>query len=116
MLVQFGLSTLVLYLFPRFRPRHEFGDDNTSKTADEPLSSEMRIMDQPSDPVQKPLMTKQFYLTRIGPCAAATGLDIGLGNMSLKFISLTFYSMLSSIPHPQEIATTRMIVRRVKRD
>ena len=40
----------------------------------------------------KPLMTRMFYLTRIGPCGAATGLDIGLGNMSLKFISLTFYS------------------------
>jgi solute carrier family 35 protein C2 len=37
-------------------------------------------------------MTKMFYLTRIGPCGAATGLDIGLGNTSLKFITLTFYS------------------------
>ena len=38
-------------------------------------------------------MTGWFYLSRIGPCGAATGLDIGLGNMSLKFISLTFFSM-----------------------
>lgn len=38
-------------------------------------------------------MSKMFYLTRIAPCGAATGLDIGLGNTSLKFISLTFYSM-----------------------
>ena len=38
-------------------------------------------------------MTKMFYFTRVGPCGAATGLDIGLGNMSLKFITLTFYSM-----------------------
>ena len=37
-------------------------------------------------------MTRMFYVTRIGPCGAATGLDIGLGNMSMKFISLTFYS------------------------
>ena len=37
-------------------------------------------------------MTKTFYLTRIGPCGLATGLDIGLGNMSLKFITLTFFS------------------------
>lgn len=41
-------------------------------------------------------MTGWFYLTRIGPCGAATGLDIGLGNMSLKFISLTFYTMCKS--------------------
>ena len=38
-------------------------------------------------------MTGWFFLSRIGPCGAATGLDIGLGNMSLKFISLTFFSM-----------------------
>lgn len=37
-------------------------------------------------------MTKMFYLTRIAPCGVATGLDIGLGNTSLKFITLTFYS------------------------
>jgi solute carrier family 35 protein C2 len=41
---------------------------------------------------EKPLMTKMFYLTRIGPCGVATGLDIGLGNTSLQFITLTFYS------------------------
>lgn len=48
-------------------------------------------------------MTRTFYITRIGPCGAATGLDIGLGNMSLKYITLTFYSKISSpasIPHP----------------
>lgn len=39
-------------------------------------------------------MTKMFYFTRVGPCGAATGLDIGLGNMSLKYITLTFYSTL----------------------
>ncbi|CAD6576255.1 MAG: hypothetical protein ASARMPRED_007667 [Alectoria sarmentosa] len=37
-----------------------------------------------------------FYFTRVGPCGAATGLDIGLGNMSLKFITLTFYTMCKS--------------------
>jgi solute carrier family 35 protein C2 len=43
---------------------------------------------------KKPLMTRWFYLSRIGPCGIATGMDIGLGNMSLKFISLTFFSKL----------------------
>jgi len=37
-------------------------------------------------------MTKMFYLPRLGPCGVATGLDIGLGNTSLQFITLTFYS------------------------
>lgn len=41
-------------------------------------------------------MTKRFYLTRITPCGLATGLDIGLGNMSLKFITLAFYTMCKS--------------------
>ncbi|KAF4629304.1 hypothetical protein G7Y89_g8844 [Cudoniella acicularis] len=45
---------------------------------------------------KKPLMTRWFYFTRIGPCGAATGLDIGLGNTSLKFITLTFYTMCKS--------------------
>ncbi|RYO98551.1 hypothetical protein DL764_007058 [Monosporascus ibericus] len=45
---------------------------------------------------ERPAMTKMFYLTRIGPCGAATGLDIGLGNTSLKFITLTFYTMCKS--------------------
>ncbi|KAA8574141.1 hypothetical protein EYC84_005659 [Monilinia fructicola] len=46
--------------------------------------------------MKKPLMTRMFYFTRIGPCGMATGLDIGLGNMSLKFITLTFYTMCKS--------------------
>jgi solute carrier family 35, member C2 len=43
-------------------------------------------------------MTRWFYLTRLGPCGMATSLDIGLGNTSLKFISLSFYS--KPISHP----------------
>lgn len=41
-------------------------------------------------------MTKSFYLTRISPCGTATALDIGLGNFSLRFISLTFFTMCKS--------------------
>lgn len=41
-------------------------------------------------------MTKSFYLTRLVPCGTATSLDIGLGNMSLKYISLTFLTMCKS--------------------
>ena len=83
MIVQFSLSCLVLYLFPRFRPRH---DAITNPDDSRVLRSERATN------TDRPLMTKRFYLTRIGPCGAATGLDIGLGNMSLKFITLTFYS------------------------
>lgn len=85
MLVQFGLAATVLYFVPRFRPGHNISSEENSNNTDTIRDTGPR----------KPLMTKQFYITRIGPCGAATGLDIGLGNMSLKFISLTFYSTSS---------------------
>ena len=83
MVVQFLLASLVLYYLPHFRPR----SDSITNPKNQPPTHK----DQPRS--KKPLMTKTFYLTRIGPCGAATGLDIGLGNMSLKFITLTFFSM-----------------------
>jgi len=38
---------------------------------------------------------RDFFL-RIFPCGLATGLDIGLSNNSLEYISLTFYTMVKS--------------------
>lgn len=84
MIVQFTLASLVMFVFPRFRPRHDSVNPHAPQRS--------RAVDEPLDP-NKPLMTRWFYLTRIAPCGLATGTDIGLGNMSLKFISLTFYSM-----------------------
>jgi hypothetical protein len=34
--------------------------------------------------------------TKATPCAVATGLDIGLSNLSLKTVTLSFYSKPSS--------------------
>ncbi|KAI0525843.1 triose-phosphate transporter family-domain-containing protein [Xylaria bambusicola] len=83
MLVQFSLASLVLYFIPSLRPNNA------------PRSSDLGRSRHESEP-ERPIMTKLFYLTRIGPCGAATGLDIGLGNTSLKFITLTFYTMCKS--------------------
>ena len=78
MIVQFGLSSLVLLAIPSLRPQNAVHKANmASRRLEEPEKSAMSLM---------------FYLTRIGPCGAATGLDIGLGNTSLQFITLTFYS------------------------
>ncbi|CRK13100.1 hypothetical protein BN1708_002463 [Verticillium longisporum] len=80
MLVQFALSGLVLYFIPSLRPQNAQHNSDAGRSRHE------------TEP-DRPLMSKLFYLTRIGPCGAATGLDIGLGNTSLKFITLTFYTM-----------------------
>ncbi|KWU42982.1 TPT-domain-containing protein, partial [Rhodotorula sp. JG-1b] len=36
------------------------------------------------------------YATKVGPCGVATGLDIGLSNLSLRSITLSFYTMCKS--------------------
>ena len=89
MLVQFSLASLVLYLVPSLRP------GGGGPTHDH--SSDLGRSRHEAEP-EKTLMTKWFYISRIGPCGAATGLDIGLGNTSLKFITLTFYSRLPGSP------------------
>ncbi|KAI0489822.1 triose-phosphate transporter family-domain-containing protein [Xylaria cf. heliscus] len=83
MLVQFSLASLVLYFIPSLRPNNAAHNSDLGRSRHE------------SEP-DRPIMTKLFYFTRIGPCGAATGLDIGLGNTSLKFITLTFYTMCKS--------------------
>ncbi|GAB7344484.1 hypothetical protein MBLNU457_2321t1 [Dothideomycetes sp. NU457] len=91
MIIQFCLAGLVLYFVPSFRPKAS--DANTEEHRYAQVGqSDNTTSEQP----KKPIMTKLFYLTRIAPCGAATGLDIGLGNMSLMFISLTFYTMCKS--------------------
>lgn len=82
MVVQFTLAALLLWIFPSLRPQHPPGSRSAS-----PVEGS-----EESDPV----LTKSFYLTRLVPCGAATSLDIGLGNMALKFISLTFLTMCKS--------------------
>ncbi|KAJ5908867.1 hypothetical protein N7495_001549 [Penicillium taxi] len=81
MLVQFTLSGLILWIFPSLRPQH-------------PPGSPARSPVDGSKP--EPVLSKFFYITRLVPCGAATSLDVGLGNMSLKFISLTFLTMCKS--------------------
>ncbi|CAO1597291.1 hypothetical protein XANCAGTX0491_001108 [Xanthoria calcicola] len=85
MAVQFLLASTVLYFFPHFRPRA----DGITNPGNHP--SVHRDQSQ-----SKPLMSRMFYFTRIGPCGTATGLDIGLGNMSFRWVTLTFFTMCKS--------------------
>lgn len=86
MLVQFSLASLVLLCFPHLRPRQGVVDNAHSSAV-----KSGRAEDEAAD-AKKPIMTPWFYLTRIVTCGTATGLDIGLGNTSLKYITLTFFS------------------------
>ncbi|RKP37644.1 triose-phosphate transporter family-domain-containing protein, partial [Dimargaris cristalligena] len=49
-------------------------------------------------PGQRPRQTPSIrdYFTKVLPCAVATGLDIGLSNLSLRNITLSFYTMCKS--------------------
>ncbi|KAK9461257.1 triose-phosphate transporter family-domain-containing protein [Lipomyces oligophaga] len=66
MAVQTLLASLILLIFPQFRP---------------PADSRM---------------SWKTYILNIGSCGLATAGDIGLGNMSLRFITLGFYTMVKS--------------------
>lgn len=101
MLVQFSLATTVLFFLPRFRPQAAADAYNLehqhAHKRDGAYSQLNNDEDGPPPPAEKPvLMTKSFYFTRITPCGTATALDIGLGNFSLRFISLTFFTMCKS--------------------
>lgn len=82
MLVQFVLASTVLLIFPSLRPRRP-----------EPKVVVHHDLPQPS---RKPLLTPLFYFTRLVPTGVTTSLDIGLGNASLRYITLTFYTMCKS--------------------
>lgn len=95
MVIQFVLASTVLFFNPALRPRP--AEPSTSEAQYQHVSqSTEEDAEQPQPLKAQPIMSKFFYLTRISPCGAATGLDIGLGNMSLKYISLTFYTMCKS--------------------
>ncbi|KAK9324962.1 triose-phosphate transporter family-domain-containing protein [Lipomyces orientalis] len=66
MVTQTILAGVILFLVPRLRPKAEAR------------------------------MSWRVYLLHVGSCGVATGADIGLGNMSLRFITLGFYTMVKS--------------------
>ncbi len=89
MLVQFCLSTIVLFVVPSLRPSHLSQPYTRLPTT--PIPS-----DEVDSGKSKPVVTPLFWLTRLLPCGAATSLDIGLGNTSLRYITLTFLTMCKS--------------------
>jgi solute carrier family 35, member C2 len=93
MLVQFGLTSIVLFLVPSLRPTPNSQSYQRSLANATPLDPD-HDLDAP-DKV-KAIVTPFFWLTRLLPCGTATSLDIGLGNTSLRYITLTFLTMCKS--------------------
>ena len=79
MVVQFCLASIILLIFPSFRPAQPQPPSYGHETHP-----------------PKPLVTPLFDLTRLVPTGTTTSLDIGLGNTSLRYITLTFYTMCKS--------------------
>ncbi|GMF82645.1 unnamed protein product [[Candida] boidinii] len=77
-LTLFWLSCITLIIWPRFRLNYT----DSKETA-------------PAQPMSY-LMNPKTYFLRIVPCALASAGDIGLGNSSLKFITISLYTMLKS--------------------
>jgi solute carrier family 35 protein C2 len=100
MVVQFACASAVLFFVPHLRPGAVSADSHAHAYSQVDGSEEARDHSgrrNSSPPESKgTLMTRWFYFTRIGPCGTATALDIGLGNFSLRFISLTFFTMCKS--------------------
>lgn len=100
MVVQFTCASAVLFFFPHLRPGAGGADPHAHAYSQVDGNEEVRDhpgrRTSPPPETKGPLMTRWFYLTRIGPCGTATALDIGLGNFSLRFISLTFFTMCKS--------------------
>lgn len=89
MLVQFGLSALVLFFLPALRPSHLSQPYLRLPPNHPPLA-------EPETGNARPVVTPLFWFTRLLPCGVATSLDIGLGNTSLRYITLTFLTMCKS--------------------
>lgn len=90
MFVQFGFAALVRKLWPgRFRPSH-----NPSR------KDYVLVMHLTSAFFSYTESKSLLHRQKVVPTSVATGLDIGLSNMSLKIITLSFYSTYLSISLP----------------
>ncbi|KAH3663638.1 hypothetical protein OGAPHI_005039 [Ogataea philodendri] len=79
--VLFWLSCLTLTFWPKFRLNYVDPSKASASTSTESLSY---------------FINPKVYVTKILPCALASAGDIGLGNSSLKYITISLYTMLKS--------------------
>lgn len=86
--IHFLLSLTTLFLIARFQ-RLSDSDHEQYRALDDnaPTSAKQRLLKFPPTRV---------YWTTLVPCGLATSLDIGLSNTSMRYISLSLYTMLKS--------------------
>lgn len=109
--VQFTLATITLILTGKFNKTTDYqtlGDEESSerlhpKDFDGPEEGGEAIrMTEPEEDADRyqPVQTRwdwfKIYSKSIIPCALASAADIGMGNVSLRFVTLTFYTMVKS--------------------
>ncbi|GMF07375.1 unnamed protein product [Ambrosiozyma monospora] len=81
-LILFALSCLTLLCKPSFRLNYvDPANPSSASSSNEKLGY---------------FVNPKVYLTKILPCALASAGDIGLGNTSLKYITISLYTMLKT--------------------
>lgn len=88
------LAIMMLIFFPRFRLSNTNYQSITNQVTD---SSES---DESDDQLENEKVTYKMpimeYITKILPCSVASAGDIGLGNTSFRFITLSLYTMVKT--------------------
>lgn len=106
--VQYLLATGLLLITGKLNKENNFqklDDFETlnlrAKDEDEEETTRMVGETTSEEPTQGPRVESRWewfklYLISIVPCAIASASDIGMGNVSLRFVTLTFYTMVKS--------------------
>jgi solute carrier family 35 protein C2 len=95
----FALSLAVLYYRPHYRPQLPLAVALPlllPLSLSLPLGLPLALALPPRLPPPPPRL-RLHHLTRIVPCAVASAADIGLSNVSFRYISLSLYTMLKTL-------------------
>ncbi|GMM38196.1 Ymd8 protein [Saccharomycopsis crataegensis] len=89
-LILFFLSLLLMAIVPKYRPptRSQVQLGSTTTTTPQSTGGKFKFTEY--------LMDLRLYLISIVPCALAASGDIGCGNVSFRYITLSLYTMIKS--------------------
>ncbi|GME95232.1 unnamed protein product [[Candida] boidinii] len=121
-LILFTLSITCLIIWPKFRLNYDYyntidynefkndddddanddsvtqddDDDYDDEDSNHPRRNENIETQQPEYVKMSYLLSPKEYMTKILPCSLASAGDIGLGNTSFRFITLSLYTMIKT--------------------